>query len=154
MIYKLTILSLMSSMLFNAWGWSDEIAAPENFEESYGKLHECKPSEHPAADYILTWLSPDALPVWDELSQGNQEVDFPKGAVVVKSQYKNDKCTQLTGYTIMEKTSTAEGAKDGGWKWQFVDETGSCNDCDAGASCAGCHQSCEVGPTHFCTEYQ
>ena len=77
-----------------------------------------------------------------------------KGAVVVKSQYKNDKCTQLTGYTIMAKTSTSEGAKDGGWKWQIVDENGSCDDCDAGASCAGCHQSCEAGPTHFCTEYQ
>ena len=134
-----------------ACGWDSDIAIPEDFESTYKKVHECSPSAHPAANYIVTWLSPDSIPTWDEIGNGNNDVDFPKGSAIVKSQYENDKCTQLTAYTIMVKTDVKEGAKDGGWKWQFVDQYGQCNNCDAGAGCAGCHSSCENGPTHFCT---
>ena len=146
---------LLSIIFVSACGWDSEIVAPENFEDSYAKLHDCRPSAHPAAAYIITWLSPNGLETWDALKAGETDVDFTKDVVVVKSQYANDKCTQLTGYTIMGKISGAEDV--GNWKWQFVDQHGRCNDCDQGASCAGCHtthESCPQageGPTHFCT---
>jgi hypothetical protein len=149
---KIAYFLITSLFMCTACGWDSDIVAPENFESTYNKVHECRPSKHPAANYIVTWLSPDSISTWDEIGNGNTDVNFPKGAVVVKSQYENDKCTQLTAYTIMEKTDVKKGAKDGGWKWQFVDQYGQCNDCDAAASCAGCHSTCKVGPTHFCTE--
>ena len=132
--------------------WDEEVVAPENFQDSYSKLHECKPSAHPRADYVITWLSPDALPVWEAWAEGDAEADFELGAIAVKSQYRDSSCSELTGYTLMEKTSVEADAPNGGWKWQFTNEYGECSNCDAGASCAGCHGGCTSGPTHFCTQ--
>ncbi len=150
---KNTMVSLSLCALVNCTGqWDDSVVAPENFRSSYDQVHECKQSAHPAADYVVTWLSPDAQPVWEALSNGETDVEFEVGTVSVKSQYSDSNCSTLTGYTLMEKTSVAEDAPHGGWRWQYINEFGECSNCDATDGCAGCHSGCTSGPKFFCTQ--
>ena len=132
--------------------WDDEVVAPEDFRATYEQLHECKQSAHPAADYVITWLSPDALPIWEAVQAGETDADFEVGAISVKSQYSDSSCSELTGYTLMEKVSTESDAPRGGWKWQFTNEYGECSNCDAGDGCVSCHTGCTSGPSLFCTQ--
>ncbi len=146
------ILSIaLSSCLISACDEETVAGVSTNFREDYIQLHECKQSAHPAADYIVTWLSPDALPVWEALKEGNLDQDFEEGAISIKAQYTDDTCSSLDSYTIMTKTSTASDAAHGGWRWDYANQDFECINCDAGASCAGCHSGCTSGPTLFCT---
>lgn len=132
--------------------WDDEVAAPENFRSTYQQIHVCRGSQHPKAKFVITWLSPEGSSTWDALSNGDTSADFPVGTVAVKAQYSDASCSSLTGYTLMEKTSTAEDAPKGGWRWQFTNEFGECSDCDAGAGCTDCHTAvCTSSPKLFCT---
>lgn len=133
-------------------GWDDEVVAPENFRSSYVRLQSsCQPSEHPKANYVMTWLNPEAVPTWEARSMG-EDVTFAVGTVSVKAQYNDEACSSLSGYTLMEKVSTEEGAANGGWKWQFTDENGSCNDCNAGSGCVSCHMGSPNCVDLLCTQ--
>ena len=132
--------------------WDEEAAAPENFRATYQKLHDCRASAHPAAAYVITWLSPDGAAAWDKIKAGmGADAVFPEGAVALKAQYEDSSCSTLSGYTLMEKLAEGADAPNGDWRWQFLDEDGACNDCALGSSCSSCHTlpTC-VG--HFCTQ--
>ena len=132
--------------------WDDNVVAPENFRSSYEQLHDCKASAHPKAEYVITWLSPDAQPVWEAISNGQTDQEFAMGAISVKTQYSDANCSTLTGYTFMEKVSLEDDAPYGGWRWQYANEFGECSNCDATDGCAGCHSGCTSGPKLFCTQ--
>jgi len=138
-------------------GWDDEAAFPENYSATYTKLHECKPSAHPAASYVLTSLSPEGSEAWSAMMEGiaggAEPSALPEGTVLVKSQYSDSSCSDLTGYTAMEQLAPATSPALGDFRWQFLDADGSCNNCDAGASCAGCHTapSCGAAFPYVCT---
>ena len=131
--------------------WDEQVAAPEDFKSSYTKLHDCKASAHPRAEYVVTWLSPEGEATWDAYASGDLDVDFPVGTVSVKAQYTDDKCANLDTYTIMEKVSEDSSTETAGWLWQYVNDEGGCINCDNGVSCASCHAGCQAGPTYFCT---
>ena len=122
-----------------------------SFRSDYIKLHDCKQSMHPAANYVVTWLSPEALPVWEAVGDGEMTQDFEEGTISIKAQYSDESCNSLENYTVMTKTSTDPDAAHGGWRWDFANQDFECINCDAGASCAGCHGGCTSGPTLFCT---
>ena len=146
-------LALTSALaLTSCGGWDEEAAPPEDFRASYQKLHECRASAHPAANFVITWLSPEGSEAWDQIKAGmGAGVTFPEGAIAVKAQYDDSACDTLSGYTVMEKLPDGADSANGDWRWQFLDETGSCNDCALGASCSGCHtQPACVG--YFCTQ--
>lgn len=129
----------------------DQVDVSPDFRNDYIQLHECKASAHPAANFVVTWLSPDALPVWESLEQGNREVEFEEGAISIKAQYSDEACNSLESYTVMTKISTEAAAEHGGWRWDYANQEFECINCDAGASCAGCHGGCTNGPSLFCT---
>ena len=154
-LIRYVMLALLSTTCLSVVGcasWDDQVAAPENFRSSYISLHGCKESAHPAAEYVITYLSPNAQSVWDAYSAGDTDVDFEPGTVSVKVQYSDDQCSDLTGYTVMEKTSADSSGALGGWRWQYLNESGECNDCDAGSACVSCHTPCMSGPAYFCTQ--
>ena len=150
-IFKLIVLCLVSITSGACNSWDEEVAAPENFAETYTQLHPCKASAHPQADYVITWLSPEGEATWDEYLANNADVDFPIGTVSVKAQYTDASCADLEAYTIMEKTSTDSSGEEGGWLWQHVGSDGECLNCDNGVGCASCHAGCQTGPAYFCT---
>ena len=178
-INSLYFIILGGALLVSCAGWDDEVAFPESYKETYTSIHECKPSVHQKANSITTWINPIGMPTWEAMSaqpvgdanpEGGAEMtggtpsmmdagseaaddpaDFPVGTVLVKVQYTDAACSNLSGYTVMEKLSPSAAPELGDWKWQFVNDDGSCSNCDAGISCAGCHSGCTSGPTHVCT---
>jgi len=142
----------LALLLSSCGGWDEEAAAPEGFRATYQRLHECRPSAHPAAEFVITWLSPEGAEAWSKIKSGlAAEAAFPAGAVAVKAQYSDSSCATLSGYTVMEKLPAGTDAANGDWRWQYLDEDGACNNCALGASCSGCHTTPEcVG--FFCTQ--
>ena len=55
------------------------------FRDDYIKLHDCKQSAHPAANYVVTWLSPEALPVWEAVGDGEMAQDFEEEHYIYQS---------------------------------------------------------------------
>ena len=78
--YLLSVVATCVSLIGCA-EWSDAVVAPENFRRSYIQLHECKSSVHPEADYVISWLSPNAREVWDAWTSGDEEAEFEVGTV-------------------------------------------------------------------------
>lgn len=132
--------------------WDEEIVAPEDFRSTYIKLHGCKESpSHQAANYAVTWLSPNGREPWEAYEGGDLESEFGVGTISIKAQYDDSSCSNLSGYTMMEKVSEDSSGELGGWRWQFINNDGTCNDCDSGVNCSGCHSACSTGPSYFCT---
>ena len=130
--------------------WSDAVVAPESFRRSYIQLHECRPSVHPEADYVISWLSPNAREIWDAWTSGDEEVEFEVGTVSVKAQYSDSSCKNLESYTLKEKVEEDPSGELGGWKWQYINDAGECINCNGGIGCSGCHSLCSTGPDYFC----
>ena len=131
--------------------WDDDVVAPEDFRSSYLKLHDCKESQHPEARYVISWLSPNATSIWEAWADGGEDVDFEVGTVSVKAQYSDKNCANLKNYTLMEKVDEESSDELGGWRWQYVNDSGECINCNGGIGCAGCHSACSIGPDYFCT---
>lgn len=142
---------LITLYIFGACGTEEKANVPKDFRKSYVKLHECKVSAHPESRYVETWLSPEALPIWEAWGEGNNEVEFETGTISIKAQYNDEECGDLNSYTIMTKESTEPKADNGGWKWDYANQDFECINCDAGSGCAQCHGGCVAGPTLFCT---
>lgn len=123
--------------------WDAKVVFAPNYQSSYTKLHDCRDSQHPAAKYVQTWLSPEGKAAWDAwvaLPAGSTEtVELPVGTVLVKAQFDDAKCAELKSYTAMEKLAKDAAPKAGDWKWQHVGPDGECLNCDNGTACSGCH---------------
>ena len=146
------IATLLSQGVMGCSTWDDEAIVPEDFRSSYIKLHEeCEVSVHPAAEYVVTYLSPNGREVWEAYSEGDMNAEFSTGVISVKAQYSDESCSNLTGYTVMEKVSEDTSGELGGWRWQYLNNAGECINCDGGTGCSGCHAGCTAGPDYFCT---
>ena len=138
--------------------WDSEVVFPEGFTSSFITVHECQPSgAHVAADYVVTWLSPEGEEAWASMMEGvtagAEPTDLPVGTVLVKAQYDDSDCSQLSGYTAMEKLEPNSNPELGDYRWQFVDADGSCKDCNAKTECSGCHAApnCGAAFPYVCT---
>lgn len=159
-LVALLLCACLSACLSACNSWDADASFPETYSETYTQLHECKESEHPAADYVITWLSPEGAEAWETMMEGMMGgaeagggVVLPEGTVLVKAQYDDATCSTLSGYTAMEKLAPSSNPELGDFRWQFLDADGSCKDCDAGASCSGCHTlpSCGLSFPYVCT---
>lgn len=123
--------------------WDGAVVFPADYASTYEKVHACKPSQHPAAKYVVTWLSPEGKAAMDKLvalpAGSTETVDWPEGTVLIKAQYDDSKCAELKNFTAMKKLPAGAAASAGDWKWQHVDADGACLNCDNGTACSGCH---------------
>ncbi len=123
--------------------WDPDVVFPPDFAGSYQKLHGCSPSAHPAAKYVVTWLSPDgkdAMASFVALPVGATEIiAWPVGMVLVKAQYDDAGCKDLKAYTAMKRLPPGTASAAGDWRWQHLSGEGECYNCDGGTGCSGCH---------------
>lgn len=151
-----SLLCIITFLLSACSSWDEEISFPENYSDSYIKLHECKSSAHPAANYVITWFSPDGSDAWNTMMEGmmggSEGVVLPEGVVLVKAQYEDATCSTLSGYTAMEKLAPNTQSELGDFRWQFIDADGACKDCNAGTNCSGCHMPCQDKFPYVCTQ--
>lgn len=113
---------------------------PPDFSASYQEVRDCRRSADHDLGYVRVLASPDALAAYT-----NRQEPFPPGAVVLKPEYADSACTDLTGYTVMHKEPAATMPDTGGWSWQRVTPARTVMDIDP-TRCVACHMSCGVAP--------
>lgn len=114
------------------------VMVPETLQQEFVPVTTCALSQHPAHEYVVTWVSKDAEAQWR-----SGKGPLPQGAVLVKSQYKDARCTELARYTVMRKGPPGTAPASGDWIWQHVDRKRGVRQHGQLAGCINCHKVCE-----------
>ncbi|MEZ4459644.1 MAG: hypothetical protein R3E66_07905 [bacterium] len=116
---------------------------PENWEQIYQLKKDCAQSPTHGSNYVKVWASPEASPAFDD-----RAMTMPVSAVLLKSQYKDSKCTELAGFTAARADAVAtDGAVT--WFWQRTEVDGTIGAEGQGNFCNTCHVDCANG---ICSE--
>lgn len=114
-----------------------EPAFPEDYAATYAEVRDCRRSPEHELAFIRVLASPDAAGVYT-----TRTGDFPEGSVVLKEEYADPDCVDLSGFTVMQR----EGDD---WRWQDVAVDRTVMEDGAIARCAGCHARCETPPAGY-----
>ena len=82
-------------------GWSEE--------------RDCRFTHEHELRYIRVVADPGAREPYRAL---DPSTPYPVGATLVKLEYDDENCTQLTGYTAMQKQEPGFSATGNDWRWQ------------------------------------
>lgn len=120
---------------------------PDDVETAFTEVRDCRNSiEH---DLVFIRVFADEL-AHDPYT--THDGGFPEGATVVKAEYADDGCTDLVGYTAMQKLVAGASPDALDWRWQEADANRRVSRDGALLQCIGCHERCEGGYDGACTE--
>jgi hypothetical protein len=123
---------------------------PEDYEESYVEVRDCRGSGDHALNNIRILVDPGSA----EAYQG-RSVPFAENAVVLKAEYDFGDATcsgEPKQWTVMRKLADGSSPDTLGWSWQTVDDARVVVADDASgntAACVGCHQACGMAPDGY-----
>jgi hypothetical protein len=114
---------------------------PESYASTYVEVRDCRRSADHDLEYIRVLVDPAAVDTYQL-----REAPFAEGAVVVKEQYRNEDCTDLTRITAMRKEAAGFDPEAGDWAWQeLTPDLGVNEDADP-QRCISCHTLCGAAP--------
>jgi hypothetical protein len=114
---------------------------PERPETQWAEMRDCRHSHEHELRFIRVFASPDAEASYLALSP---ETPYPVGARLVKLEYDDAECTQLIGYTALEKLPAGTSPAGGDWLWQRVSPEREVMEEGAMPRCINCHEEhCE-----------
>ena len=148
---SLPLLALVLATMSGCSTWDTETPFPEDYQQTYTKIHNCKQSSHPTGDHVVVWINDIGR---DAFMAG--QTPLPEGTVLVKSQYSDTACSILARYTAMEKGAVGSDPAAADWRWFLIDNSGGVRDCCEGgdpaskSSCVGCHAPCKSND-HVCS---
>ena len=117
---------------------------PADAEIAWTEIRDCRHSHEHELRFIRVFASPEAEAPYLALSP---EVPYPVGAKLVKLEYDDANCTQLLGFTALEKQPPGSLPAGGDWLWQRVSPKREVMEEGAMFRCINCHQEhCE--PPH------
>jgi hypothetical protein len=123
-----------------------EVVLPVDYLTSFTQVRACRPSlDHMTA--IVVRVPPDLAGVYDE-----GPYPFPTGAFIVKEQYRDPQCLDLTEYDIMKKRDAGYDSAGADWTWYRLDERQHLIESGKIARCASCHRSCGAARDRACTD--
>jgi hypothetical protein len=141
--HKIEVIALLSTLglmgLACSDSGSDEAESalfPEDFAQSYVKVHDCRRSIEHDLSQVEVYADPTSA---DRYLEGSYP--FAAGSVVVKVEYADDDCTELLGYTAMQRAREGEPSAMEGWFWQHLDKNRKSLHADPN-KCVACHSSC------------
>lgn len=124
-----------------------EAIFPLDFRDTLTRVRDCRlsPAEHDGF-YIDVYASPSAA---DAYVAG--EVPFEEGTLLVKGEYEDENCTDLSRVSAMKRLAEGADPELDDWQWQRTDADGNVTTETAPRSCAGCHAAC-ADNDFACTE--
>ena len=139
-----TLVVGLSLMLLSACGETEFVYNSASFfkqdyETSYTKISDCTKSPTHGGDYVKVFADSNAAQAYS----GGDPVK--EGGVVVKPQYADDGCTELTSIKAMRKGPAGTAPDKGDWEWQDVGEDGSISSEGQLGGCISCHTGCPLG---------
>lgn len=111
----------------------------EDYQTSYTKISDCTKSSTHGGDYVKVFADDNAAQAY---STGGAAVK--EGGVIVKPQYADDGCTELTSIKVMRKGAAGTAADKGDWQWQDVSNDGSITSEGQIGFCISCHTGCAM----------
>lgn len=119
---------------------------PQDWESSYTKVVNCKKSAIHSGPYVAVWADSSGV----DLYKGDDKaVAAPEGTVIVKPQYSDDGCTDLTAITVMRKGSPGTAPEKGDWEYQNITGEGEIAEEGQVGYCINCHTGCS-GKDYLC----
>jgi hypothetical protein len=116
---------------------------PPDYRTTFVQVRSCRSSVEHDLVHILVRTSPEVAPVYE-----TGPLPFAPGTVIVKEEYSDSRCSQLTAYTVMKKEKPGTDPAGGDWRWYKVDNldrillqgagTKRCSSCHAN-NCGGSH---------------
>jgi hypothetical protein len=123
-----------------------EVVLPVDYLTSFVSVRACRPSlDHMTA--IVVRVPPAVVPIYD---QG--PYPFPAGTLLVKEQYRDPQCMDLTEYDIMKKRDAGYDAAGADWQYYRLDERQHVLETGKVPRCVSCHRSCGAARDRACTD--
>ena len=116
---------------------------PDDYQQSYQRVVDCVGSADHNLTQVVIYASPEAA--WAYHPEPSGAFPLPEGTVLVKEEYSDPGCTQLTGHTSMRKLDD--------WIFQRLDkdrqviEWGESKEIQR---CSGCHSLCGADTDGLC----
>lgn len=128
----LTLVTGLTACGGEAFEYDSASYFPEDWETSYTKLEtlDCEQSSTHGGEYVQVWVNDTAAPSYDAAGATAEE-----GAVIIKPQYTDDACSELSAITVMRKAAS-------GWEWQRVEADGAVAFSGENSTCSDCHSAC------------
>lgn len=111
---------------------------PSDYKSHFVEVRNCRVSVEHGLEYVRIRTAPEHAAIYD-----SGPYPFPAGALVVKEQYGDARCTQPTGFTVMRKES-GSGGGDGEWAFFRLDRRERTVEHGRPTTCVSCHESCET----------
>jgi hypothetical protein len=125
---------------------------PADYRQRFVEVRDCRNSIDHDLNHILIRTDRDTAPLYR-----TGPFPLPVGTLVVKEEYGDAICAELTGYTLMRKEAPGYDPRFGDWHWQRLDARGRvlADGKGEGATlrCASCHASAACRTRDFtCAE--
>jgi hypothetical protein len=144
-------LALLSTIALHACAQVDsplpDAVVPSDYKMTFTQVRDCRASiDHGLVSVVVR--------VRSDLAAAYREGPYPmpEGALVVKEQYRDSQCQDLTGYTAMRKEKGGYFPAGGDWQWFTLDTYGTVLQKGKVGSCASCHTTCGAARDRLCTE--
>jgi hypothetical protein len=115
---------------------------PQDYETSFTQVGDCRKSALHSDPYYLFHVNSTGKEAF------TAKLPLPEGTVLLKTQYKDDACTDLDRWTVMKKREAGYDPMNGDWEWQNVDPEGKVAEQGKLSYCKNCHAGC---PDKVCT---
>jgi hypothetical protein len=120
---------------------------PLSYPSGFTEVRDCRFSvEHSAVNIRILADAPGTAVFADE------SYPFPTGTLVVKEEYRDMACTELQGYTLMERRAEGDDEAVDGWAWQRLDASARWTGPEDVQACTGCHRHCTMGRDGVCAD--
>lgn len=110
---------------------------PADAERAWAEIRDCRHSHEHELRHIRVFASPTAAEPYQALSP---DVPYPVGATLVKLEYDDAACTDLLGYTALQKLEPGAQPAAGDWLWQRVSADRQVIEEGVLSRCIGCHE--------------
>ncbi len=107
---------------------------PKTYASDYTLITNCEKSGSHGGKYVKTYVTKDAETAWK-----TKVYPFSEATVFVKVMHNDSKCSDISGYSAMQKIAAGSGGAAGDWSWQSLDADGQVTQQGQVAGCTGCH---------------
>jgi len=117
---------------------SPKVVLPSDYRTAFVPVRHCGPgNEHGLGTYVVVRVRAEQAALYDK-----GPYPYAEGSLVVKEEYRDGQCTDLSGYTAMRKEQSGYFSAGGDWQWFSLDPFGVVLKDGKQATCRACHEVC------------
>lgn len=124
-----------------------EVVIPSDYKMSFAEVRNCRSSIDHDLAFVVVRVRSELAPDYN-----SGPYPFPQGTLVVKEQYSDSSCRNLSGYSVMRKEGAGYFPAGGDWQYYALDAYGGVVSNGKNARCANCHAMCGANRDRMCED--